>query len=200
MSLLYKHGHLIRDCPTHPLWIGETTKVGGSPSSKEAFSVPSSSAVVVAFVDSTSLSLSDLVPLLKQGLSFSSSSHSVLSVTQGNSIWLFYSACYNHMTPNLQNFYTHVSTSSLPPIHIANDAKMLIIHVGHASTSNLSLSDTYCVPTLGFNLISIRQLCDLGLKIIFSSSGCQVQDLTTRVILGTSRKVGRFFELVTLHT
>lgn len=70
------------------------------------------------------------------------------------------------MSPNASRF-----DSSLPPIHTENETTMDITHVGHASGSNLSLTDTYCLPSLALNLLSVGQLCDLGLTVVFSSSG-----------------------------
>ena len=40
------------------------------------------------------------------------------------------------------------------------------------------------------NLISVGQLCDLGLNVVFSSSGCYVQDPQTTQVIGIGRKVG----------
>lgn len=65
--------------------------------------------------------------------------------------------------------------------------------------SNLRLPNTYLVPKLNFNLISIGQLCDLGYEITFSSSGCRVHDPQTRKLMGSGRKIGRLYELTELH-
>ena len=73
-------------------------------------------------------------------------------------------------------------------------------HIGPVSTSNLSITSTFHIPKLVINLISVGQLCDLGLTVIFSSSGCHVQDPRTRQVIGIGRKVGRMFELVHLRT
>jgi len=63
------------------------------------------------------------------------------------------------------------------------------------STSNLSVSDTYLVPKLSLNLLSVGQLCELGLELKFSKKGVDVQDSQTGQLLGTGYKVGRHFEL-----
>ncbi|KAI4328693.1 hypothetical protein L6164_021028 [Bauhinia variegata] len=103
------------------------------------------------------------------------------------------------MTFTLANLSTRTPISSLPPIHTANGIKMSITHVGDATTYNLYLPYTYFVPNLALNLISVGQLCDLGLNILFSSYGCQVMDPQTGQILRSGRKVGRLFELVSLR-
>ena len=76
---------------------------------------------------------------------------------------------------------------------------MPITHIGTVNTANLSLSNTYFIPSLALNLVSVGQLCDLGLNVLFSPHGCQVQDLQTGQILGTGRKVGRLFELTSFR-
>ena len=76
---------------------------------------------------------------------------------------------------------------------------MNITHTGHASASNLSLPETYYIPNLALNLISVGQLCEQGQNINISPFGCQVQDSQTEQILRKVCKVGRLFELVSLH-
>ena len=49
---------------------------------------------------------------------------------------------------------------------------MPITHTGTVTTSNLSLHDTYFVPSLALNLVSIGQLYELGLIVLFSPHGC----------------------------
>ena len=195
----HKKGHLIRDCPVRPPRTGDSTRSGGFSTSKRVSSSPGTSSIAAAASEgSSSFTLGDLESLLRQVISSQTPPHPTLSVTPGKSSWLLDSACYNHMTPDLHTFSNKESTS-LPLIHTANNTPMSITHVGHASTSHLSLPETYCVPSLAFNLISVGQLCDLGLNVLFSSSGCQVQDPQTGKVLGTGRKVGRLFELISLH-
>ena len=51
---------------------------------------------------------------------------------------------------------------------------MTVDHIRHVSTSALSLPHTYYVYNLALNLVSVSQLCDLGLTVLFSSTGCVV--------------------------
>jgi hypothetical protein len=57
----------------------------------------------------------------------------------------------------------------------------------------------FCVPKLHLNLLSVGQLTELGLSLLFSSSSCLVQDSQTRQIVGIVCKVGRLFKLTNLH-
>ena len=63
-------------------------------------------------------------------------------------------------------------TKTLPPIYVADGNCMNISHIGTIDTPSLSLSYTYCVPNLTFNLMSVGQLCELGLTMSFSPNGC----------------------------
>ena len=55
------------------------------------------------------------------------------------------------------------------------------------------------MPALTLNLISISQLCEHGLTVTFSLTGCLVQDPRTGHTLGIGRKHGRLYELIHLH-
>ncbi|TYK03707.1 Retrovirus-related Pol polyprotein from transposon TNT 1-94 [Cucumis melo var. makuwa] len=103
------------------------------------------------------------------------------------------------MTSNYSLMNTPSPTKSLPPIYVADGNCINITHMGIINTPSLNLPHTYCVPNLIFNLVSVGQLCDLGLTISLSSNGCQVQDPQTGQTIGTDRKVGRLFELLSLQ-
>lgn len=57
------------------------------------------------------------------------------------------------------------------------------------------LYSTYFVPKLSTNHISIDQLVNQGYSIIFSPSGCVIQELHTRRMSETGQKQGRLFLL-----
>jgi hypothetical protein len=103
------------------------------------------------------------------------------------------------MTTDINLLSSKTPVSSLPPIHTANGTQMTITHTGHVTTPILSLPETYHIPNLTLNLISVGQLCEKELTVFFSSSSVQVQDSQTGQILRTGRKVGRLFELASLH-
>ena len=120
-------------------------------------------------------STSNLESFLRQILSLPSNTSVALSTTLGNTRWyLDFTGC-NHMT-SASHIFSSISTTDVAPfIHIANGSFMHVSHKGTISLSNVTLPNTYLIPKLNFNLISIGQLCDLGYEIIFSSSDCCVQ-------------------------
>uniref|UniRef100_A0A2N9GX63 CCHC-type domain-containing protein n=1 Tax=Fagus sylvatica TaxID=28930 RepID=A0A2N9GX63_FAGSY len=96
-------------------------------------------------------------------------------------------------------FSSIIPTTHTPLIQTANGSHLAASHTGSVSTFTLSLSDTYLISNLTLNLISVGQLCELGFDLWFGSSGCRVQDPRTNQVLGTGRRVGRMFELTSLH-
>jgi hypothetical protein len=89
-------------------------------------------------------------------------------------------------------------------IYTADSSHISVSHIGTNSSPNLTIPDTYLVPKLSLNILSIGQLCELGLDLHFSNRGIDVQDplmgklLETGQLLGTGRKIGRLFELCNL--
>ena len=68
-------------------------------------------------------------------------------------------------------------------------------HKGTITFPCLSLSDTFHIPKLSLNLLSVGQLYELGVDLLFTNHGVDVQDPQTGQVLGTGRKVGRMFEV-----
>jgi len=99
------------------------------------------------------------------------------------------------MTSDSTIFSRKTALSPNPAKYTVDGSHMPISHIGSISTSNLSVNDNYLVPKLSLNLLSVGQLCELGLELKFSNNGVDVQDSQTGQLLGTSRKVGRLFEL-----
>ena len=187
-------GHLQFDCSHHPS--KQHSMPRGGPSKSAATTADHSAST--AFVEG--ISASHIEDIVKQILACSgNSSSTALSVTSGNSSWYFDSGCCNHMTPDPTLFSTKHSAFHTPTIQTADGTPMSVSHIGKVSTSHTSLPDTYCIPKLTLNLISVGQLCDFGLTVLFSPTGCCVQDPQTGQTLGIGRKVGRLFELLNLY-
>jgi hypothetical protein len=192
-----KHrGHTIDQCNMRARILQRSAALTASES------VPSSDAAPFDPVSLTTptYSIADLQALFNQvQVPSSSASNPALSVTPGiSSEWFLDFACYNHMTDNPHLTSAH-TPPVLPTITTADGSAMTVSHVGSISTPNLSVSDVFCVPKLHLNLLSVGQLTELGLNLFFSSRGCLVQDSRTGQIVGTARKVGRLFELTSLH-
>ncbi|KAA0025466.1 Retrovirus-related Pol polyprotein from transposon TNT 1-94 [Cucumis melo var. makuwa] len=188
----HKPGHILDNCPIKP------PRPRNYSTRAKNFTKPSNSSAATVAPDKSTIpqfQISDLQSLLNQLIS---SPSSALAVSPGNR-WLLDSGCCNHMTSDYSLMNTPSPTKSLPPIYAADGNCMNITHMGTINTPSLNLPHTYCVPNLTFNLVSVGQLCDLGFTVSFSSNGCQVQDPQTGQTIGTGRKVGRLFELLSLQ-
>ena len=108
-------------------------------------------------------------------------------------------ACCNHMTPHSFLF----SELKLAPhpfnIHTANSSTMSSHNIGSISTSNLSVSGVFNVPDLSYNLFFVRQLVELGYRIIFDYSGCIVQDSRIGQEFGNGPRVRHMFPVDNLR-
>ncbi|GKV48100.1 hypothetical protein SLEP1_g54936 [Rubroshorea leprosula] len=122
-----------------------------------------------------------------------------LLATSSPKLWFFDSGCHNHMTSSRDDFSSTSSTNpNLPPIQCADGSLMKVTDIGNISAPSLTLSNVYIVPELHYNLLSVSQLCQLGLKVSFSTDGCHVEKSTGEV-LGTGCMVNRMFVLNYLH-
>ena len=129
----------------------------------------------------------------------SNASNTALSTISGTfPMRLLDSAYCNHMTSSTDVVPSHTSTS-LPTIYTSNGSPMHVSHLGNVSTPALFVSNVYQIPKITHNLLSVRQLTELGFSLTFSSTGVVVQDSQTGQIVGTARKVRRLFELIFLH-
>ena len=72
---------------------------------------------------------------------------------------------------------------------------MPISHEGTITSPCLSLSDTFHIPKLSLNLLFVGQLCELGVNLLFTNHGVDVQDPQTGQVLGTGCKVDRMFKV-----
>ena len=99
------------------------------------------------------------------------------------------------MTPDETQFSNKAPLAHPISIYTADGTPMPASDKGTISTPSLSFSDTFHIPKLSFNLLSVGQLCELGVDILFTNHGVDVQDPRTSQVLGTGRKVGRMFEV-----
>jgi hypothetical protein len=68
-----------------------------------------------------------------------------------------------------------------------------LLPIGSVINERLSVLNVLFIPKLSMNLLSIGQLCEFGLTVMFNSSGCVVQDCLTGKEVGWGRKNGRLF-------
>uniref|UniRef100_A0A2N9HE40 Reverse transcriptase Ty1/copia-type domain-containing protein n=1 Tax=Fagus sylvatica TaxID=28930 RepID=A0A2N9HE40_FAGSY len=81
-------------------------------------------------------------------------------------------------------FHRYMSQPS-PALSIHLSSHVSVTHIGTISSPDLTIPDTYLVPKLSLNLLSVGQLCQLGHDLHFSNRGVDVQDALTGKLLGT---------------
>ena len=99
------------------------------------------------------------------------------------------------MTLDESQFFYKAPLEHPITIYTANGTPMPVSHKGTISSPCLSLTDTFHIPKLSLNLLSVGQLCELGVDLLFTNHGVDVQDPWTGQVLGTGRKVGCMFEV-----
>ena len=99
------------------------------------------------------------------------------------------------MTFNESQFSDKTPLAYPISIYNADETSMLVSYKGTISSLSLFLSDTFHVPKLSLNLLSVGQLYELGVDILFTNNGVDVQDPRMGQVLGIGHKVGRMFEV-----
>ena len=134
----------------------------------------------------SSLTTADIEAVVQQVLSCASTA---LFVISGKQLWFFDTACCNHMTPDESQFSDKALLEHPITIYIADGTPMPVSHKGTISSPSLSLNDTFHIPKLSLNLLSVGQLCELGIDLLFTNHGVDVQDPRTGQVLGTGLRL-----------
>ena len=121
----------------------------------------------------SSITTADIEAVVQQVLSRTSIT---LSVTSGKQPWFFDTACCNHMTPDESQFSNKAPLEHPITIYTADGTLMFVSHKGTISSPCLSLNDTFHIPKLSLNLLFVGQLCELGIDLLFTNHGVDVQD------------------------
>ena len=87
------------------------------------------------------------------------------------------SGCTQHMTGDRKMFTTFENGKGSDKITFGDNSKGKVIGLGKIAISNdLSISNVSLVESLNFNLLSVAQICDLGLICSFSSEGVSISN------------------------
>ena len=99
------------------------------------------------------------------------------------------------MTLDESQFFDKAPLAHPISIYSTNGNPMPVNHKGTISSPSLFLSDTFYILKFSLNLLSVGQLCELGVDFLFTNYGVDVQDPRTGQVLGIGRKIGRMFEV-----
>ena len=79
------------------------------------------------------------------------------------------------MTPDESQFSDKATLEHPITIYTADGTPMLDSHKGTISSPCLSLSDTFHIPKLSLNLLSVGQLCELSVDLLFTNHSVDMQ-------------------------
>jgi hypothetical protein len=103
-----------------------------------------------------------------------------------------------HMTRNKKWFSGLTSLSHKEYVTFGDDKKGKVLGTGVIKVNDyFTLNDVALVDKLGYNMLSVSQLVDANLDVLFHKCGSQVLDSSGRLVCGISRigKVCEVFDL-----
>ena len=91
--------------------------------------------------------------------------------------WYLDNGCSRHMTWDINSFTTLSKYNEGGTITFRDDSKGKFVGLENIKVSSSSLIENIIsVEGLKYNLLSINQLCDKGLNVIFDDFNCDVLD------------------------
>jgi hypothetical protein len=102
--------------------------------------------------------------------------------------WLIDSGCSRHMTRNKKWFSSLTPLSHKEYVTFGDDKKGKVLGIGVIKVNDcFTLNDIALVDRLRYNLLSISQLCDADLSMLFHKSDSHVLDSSGKRICDISR-------------
>ena len=89
----------------------------------------------------------------------------------GGSSWIIDSGCTNHMTGEKKMFTSYVKNKDSQDSIVFGDGNQgKVKGLGKIAISNEhSISNVFLVESLGYNLLSVSQLCNMGYNCLFTN-------------------------------
>jgi hypothetical protein len=108
--------------------------------------------------------------------------------------WLMDSGCSRHMTKNKKWFFSLTPLSHKEYVTFRDDKKGKVLGTNIIKVIDyFTLNDVALVDKLRYNLLSISQLVDVDLDVLFCKSGSQVLDSSGKLVCGISH-LGKAFQ------
>jgi hypothetical protein len=102
--------------------------------------------------------------------------------------WLIDSGCSRHMTRNKKWFFSLTPLSHKEYVTFEDDKKGKVLETGVIKVNEcFILNDVALVDRLRYNLLSVSQLCDADLSVLFHKSDSHVLDSSGKRVCGISR-------------
>jgi hypothetical protein len=108
--------------------------------------------------------------------------------------WLMDSSCSRHMTSDKKWFSSLILLSHKEYVTFGGDKKGKVLGTGIIMLNDhFTLNDVALVDKLRYNLLSISQVVDAHLDVLFHKSGSRVLDSSGNLVCGVSR-MGKVFQ------
>jgi hypothetical protein len=108
--------------------------------------------------------------------------------------WLIDSGCSRHLTENKKWFSSLTLLSHKEYVTSGDDNKGKVLGTGVIKVNDyFTLNDVAFVDRLRYNLVSVSQLCDADLSVLFHKSDSHVLDSSGKCVCGISR-IGNVFQ------
>ena len=102
------------------------------------------------------------------------------------SSWIIDSGCINHMTGEKKMFTSYVKNKDSHVISIFGDRNQgKVKGIGKiAITTDHSISNVFLVESIGYNLLSVSQLCHMGYNCLFTNFDVTIFRRRRQALLG----------------
>jgi hypothetical protein len=108
--------------------------------------------------------------------------------------WLMDSGCSRHMTENKKWFSSLTPLSHKEYVTFGDDKKGKMLGTGIIKVNDcFTLNDVALMDRLRYNLLSVSQLCDADLSVLFYKSDSHVLDSSSKRVCGISH-IGNVFQ------
>jgi hypothetical protein len=109
-------------------------------------------------------------------------------------MWLINSGCSCHMTGNKKWFSSLTPLSHKEYVTFGDDKKGKVLDIGIIKVNDyFILNDAALVDRLRYKLLSVSQLCDVDLSVLFRKSDSHVLDPSGKRVCGISC-IGNVFQ------
>ncbi|XP_010474098.1 PREDICTED: uncharacterized protein LOC104753562 [Camelina sativa] len=158
----------------------------------------SSGAVPAAIASTSQTPQTPQTPLDHPGISFSTHTYSFIGIlaaskhTLSTDTWVIDSGATHHVSHD-KNSFVSLDTSVESFVNMPTRQHVKISGVGMIRLNkDLLLTNVLFIPEFRLSLINIISLTsDLGSRVIFDTSCCEIQDPTKGVMIGKGRRIGK---------
>ena len=118
--------------------------------------------------------------------------------SQSEDLWFLDSGCSNHMCGK-KKYFSHLNENIRDLVKLGNNSSMVVMGKGNVRLQvngiTYIITDVFFVPKLKNNLLSIGQLQENRLAIVFQHGRCKVFHREKGLIMYTKMSINRMFVL-----